>query len=374
MGILNRLFRRSGPPTSAPPNSAISRRRAPSASDLPAASASGAKTVAVTLYTGPITLEVVGESYRQKTLWALVGGIRAERVHEDVIALLVPEPENPIDENAISVLIGGQLVGYLSRDDAANYVGGLRRLIETNETRRVALRGVIVGGGDRGGRLGSLGVFLEHDPADFGIGPVPASRTNRHLRTGLSEAVATDLADESYDLSWLHTLGENDPLAIKKLRVLVADPPDPIDQHFMLLELEHRLYRCRDVFAEALTEFDAVCQQHHDAMGTIRPALVAKFGAVPVIELYRQSAIRWQKTKDWTKAREWAERGLAIYGEECIRPEAVADLQKRVAYATSKLEESRHPASRRTAAGRTVLAPADSTEVLECRSCGRPFE
>ncbi|MGH2781026.1 MAG: hypothetical protein ACRDLA_06365 [Thermoleophilaceae bacterium] len=83
----------------------------------------------------------------------------------------------------------------------------------------------------------------------------------------------------------------------------------------------------------ALDEFDAVCAQHDAEMDRIRPALYDKFGAVPVIDMYRQAAIRCQKAHDWRQMRFWAERGLAVYGSEAARPEAVADLDKRLAYA-----------------------------------------
>jgi hypothetical protein len=143
-------------------------------------------TVGATLYEGDDTLEVVGESYRQEVLWEIVGGRCDERVRFDTVALLVPEPTNEHDPNAIMVLIRGELVGYLSREDATMYLPGLRRLIERSEDGRVALNATIVGGGkdtDHRGRvavtvfggdkhtdrLGLLGVFLHHDPADFGI-------------------------------------------------------------------------------------------------------------------------------------------------------------------------------------------------------------
>jgi hypothetical protein len=38
------------------------------------------------------------------------------------------------------------------------------------------------------------------------------------MRTGLTDALATDAADDSYDLSWLSDLPADDIRAIKKLR------------------------------------------------------------------------------------------------------------------------------------------------------------
>src|SRR4051794_1775474 len=94
---------------------------------------------------GSETLEVVGESFHQDDLWLLVGGFTPDRVRCDVVAMLVPEPENPVDENAVQVLIEDVPVGHLSREDAAVYLAGVSYLISTRGT--VALRGQIVGGG-----------------------------------------------------------------------------------------------------------------------------------------------------------------------------------------------------------------------------------
>jgi hypothetical protein len=53
-----------------------------------------------------------------------------------------------------------------------------------------------------------------------------------------------------------------------------------------------------------------------------RPALVGKFKRAPVIEMYRQAAIRRQKVKEWEAARKWARRGLKVYGLEAAPPDA----------------------------------------------------
>lgn len=164
--------------------------------------------VSVTLYGGTQTLEVVGESRRQENLWAIVGhGPRNERVRRECYALLVPETENPYDENAITVWVNGLHVGYLSRADAMVYRAGVISLMKSAP---VAVAGEIVGGGRGGPPM--LGVFLHHDPADFGIAPAGAYADE--LRTGLSEALLTDLADDCYDLSWMQTLSQDSRRAI----------------------------------------------------------------------------------------------------------------------------------------------------------------
>jgi hypothetical protein len=48
-------------------------------------------------------------------------------------------------------------------------------------------------------------------------------------------------------------------------------------------------------------------------------------------------AIRQQKAHDYSQALWWAERGLAIYGSDCARPETVEDLRSRAAKYRDKL-------------------------------------
>jgi hypothetical protein len=340
------------------------------------AAASGRTSYEATLYPGDDTLEVVGESHRQEVLWQLVGGRRREDVRHPTHALLLPEPDNPVDPDAISVLIEGQLVGYLSRSVAAAYRPGLVALMERSSNGLVALEAVIVGGGERSDGVGFLGVFLEHDPADFGMTPRRAAQAERGFRTGFSEAVATDLEDDSYDLSWFMELGDDDTKAITRLRRLLETDPDPIDRHYMMCELERRLYRSRDAFASALDEFDALCRQHDGEMDTIRVALMQKFGRVPVIDTYRQATIRCQKAKDWSAAKTWAERGISIYGVDASRSDARQDLEKRLAYALAKLEVANKPRAPRPKRSVAAHATAAATEIeaLVCAVCGRSFE
>lgn len=321
---------------------------------------------------GRETLEVVGESHYQTALWRCVGGDDGGRVHCEVHATLVPEPTNPQDRNAIEVLIGGDIVGYLSREDAAMYLPGLHALSDRHGGA-IALEGHVVGGDWHGDRRGMLGVFLDHEPSDFGLRVQQVAHIGE-LRTGLSQAIETDIEDDRYDLSWLDRLsGSHQPQDVVILRRLLGEEDDPIDRHFMLSELAKCLYKSRDAFASALDEYDTVCEQHHAEMGVIRPALVEKFGCVPVIEMYRQAAIRCQKAKDWPRMRAWAQRGLVVYGADAGRPEVVADLGKRLAYAEAKIAAPT-PAPRRVRSVPQVAAVEPTIETLSCVVCGASFE
>jgi predicted Zn-ribbon and HTH transcriptional regulator len=282
--------------------------------------------------------------------------------------VLEPEPTNPVDPNAICVLIDDELVGYLAREDAQAYIDGLHALISGCSTGCIGLRGVIAGGGIRDGRRGFLGVFLDHDPADFGVHHHFIAMEGE-LRTGYSQARATDLADDSYDLSWGDTLPDDPWKAVDRIERLLVEERDPIDRHFMFAQLEKSLYRCRSSHADAFDRFDNACRRHDAEMDILRPVLIAKFGCVPVIEMYHQAVIRYQKAKDWDQMRSWAIRALSVYGDESARPEELVDLQKRVTYATAKLE-----APMRSEKSRSREPSVVAMEVLVCVTCGSSFE
>lgn len=104
-------------------------------------------------------------------------------------------------------------------------------------------------------------------------------------------------------------------------------------------------------------------------------SLLTKFGGIPVIDMYKQASIRWQKVHDWEAARTWAERGLTVYGSEAIRDEVIDDLHKRVAHATEKLQQAARPHAARPSKKVTAANPhAAKTETLICSSCGASFE
>ena len=183
--------------------------------------------VSAYLHPGDEDLEVVGESYRQDALWSMCSSTPGDRVRHEVVALLLPEPQNPHDPNAIAVHIDGGLVGYLARDTAVQYGPGLLALM-ARCGGHVALPGWVVGGGYREDGLGMLGVWLQHDPRDFGLEPEGRTRrvgpttrpvaSDGTMRTGFTEAWLTDVDDDSHDLSWFDELPDADSPAIAKLR------------------------------------------------------------------------------------------------------------------------------------------------------------
>ncbi|HET9899149.1 MAG TPA: hypothetical protein VFQ44_29850 [Streptosporangiaceae bacterium] len=64
---------------------------------------------------------------------------------------------------------------------------------------------------------------------------------------------------------------------------------------------------------------------------------MAKWGKIPLLDTYRQMAIRQQKKQDWHACKWWAERGVALYGQRAAREDAVEDLIKRRNRAAAKL-------------------------------------
>ncbi len=285
------------------------------------------------VFDGHHDLNVVGESHYQEDLWHVVGAgcYPAQRVRVEVTAVLAAEADNPYDANAVSVWVDRRKVGYLSQQDAELYHAGLLDL-QADCGRAVALPGVVAGGGIRDDGPGMLGVFLRHDPADFGLRrPHLVIPAQSGFRTALADALATDQADDSYDMAWLQDLPGDDVRAIPVLRQLLARERDLLSRHFMYAELEKILYRARNAFTSALAEYDQVCQQHDAEMDSLRPVFIAKWGKIPLLETYRQMTIRQQKAGNYPQALWWAERGIVIYGNDSARTEFVEDLQHRAA-------------------------------------------
>lgn len=79
-------------------------------------------------------VDVVGESHYKESLRSLFPAkLPADGSQSiDTTALLLPEPTNKHDPNAVMVLVQGKQVGYLAREDAARYAPVLNQLIRAN--------------------------------------------------------------------------------------------------------------------------------------------------------------------------------------------------------------------------------------------------
>jgi hypothetical protein len=103
---------------------------------------------------------VVGESHYQDALTAIAGGKHPESVSIPTQAVLMPEPENPYDPDAVAVYIAGRKVGHLPRPAAKAYGPVGRRFAEQQQVGVCAA--TITGGWDRGdGDTGHFGVRID---------------------------------------------------------------------------------------------------------------------------------------------------------------------------------------------------------------------
>jgi hypothetical protein len=111
---------------------------------------------------GEESVAVVGESNYQAAIRRVCGANRGEAVRFDCVAVLVSEPENRFDPNAVMVFVdGGGKVGYLSRDDALDYQPAVQTAADAGFAISCPAH---VAGRGREGETTNLGVFLKLPP------------------------------------------------------------------------------------------------------------------------------------------------------------------------------------------------------------------
>jgi hypothetical protein len=116
--------------------------------------------------TGDERIAVVGESNYQDELSRVAGPKQPGGVKLTVRAVLMREPDNPYDPNAVAIFLDGAgKVGYLSRDDAVEYGDLLRRCADQG---RVGACEAIVLGGDAT-RQTQFCVWLHIDGPDVSL-------------------------------------------------------------------------------------------------------------------------------------------------------------------------------------------------------------
>ena len=108
--------------------------------------------------------EIVGEASYQDELRRIADGRteRGERV--EFRAVLVPEPENRYDKNAVAVFAeGGGVVGYLDRELAAQRQADIIAHIRNNKSHPCCMAAMFGGLGEKP----SIGVWLDIDWDEF---------------------------------------------------------------------------------------------------------------------------------------------------------------------------------------------------------------
>jgi hypothetical protein len=114
---------------------------------------------------GDFAVEVVGVSRRQDGLAAIVERHGRSGRAVTIDAVLVLEDANPHDANAVRVEIDGDMVGYLSRDNARRYRADLAAVGQPHASVRCNAR--IVGGFETpSGERAHFGVRLDLPPMD----------------------------------------------------------------------------------------------------------------------------------------------------------------------------------------------------------------
>lgn len=102
---------------------------------------------------GTFDTEVVGESNYQKALKEITKAIGG-KAPWPADAIVIPEPKNPHDMNAVRVDISEQTVGYLSREDAIAFHCLLQKMKAPNGAYQTKAK--IFGGGEK-----HFGVWLD---------------------------------------------------------------------------------------------------------------------------------------------------------------------------------------------------------------------
>lgn len=113
-------------------------------------------------------MNVAGESHYQEALQELTGTDGTTELRVKTEAVLVPEPSNVHDTNAVMVQVDGRLVGYLPRQSAVGYAP-MVAAVEARG-RSAACEAMIAG---RGGETSALGVFLRLPKPDEEVSSPP---------------------------------------------------------------------------------------------------------------------------------------------------------------------------------------------------------
>ncbi len=185
--------------------------------------------------------EVAGESnYVDAIRKALGNHTGRDWVETTTVAQLVPEPNNRYDANAVQVLINGNVVGYLPREDAVRYAPILSSLVASGWLPQVSaqVRGAVVEdyNYDSPGRAETTTQFVGNVRLDLAephlLLPANAAPDDRHVMLPHGNAIQVT-GEEAYlstlaplvglaGETWIHvTLHEVTEQAARSVKTLV---------------------------------------------------------------------------------------------------------------------------------------------------------
>jgi hypothetical protein len=256
--------------------------------------------------------------------------------------LIAREPSNPVDRNALRATVGDLHVGYLAREIAEQ----LSPVLDKAKVRDFTVPGVVRGGSPDTPSLGIhlwLGRRITSGPEIVIEDDVARSERFRVAWPPVTDSQTKGPAVPGDDVPGVYTGGSHhggrwskieisdSSVAIRRLREFLTTETDSLERHFAFNLLEDNLYKVRDLAAALLDEYRAACEQHHSEIGVIRPALIAQFGGLPFIPMYKQMPILLTKQREWTLAIEWCERWMQVYGQDCLERQWPEDVAKRMA-------------------------------------------
>lgn len=127
---------------------------------------------------GSALLPAVGESHYQRALEAICGrrGRSWTEVTCEVTAVLVPEPSNPYDPEAVMVTVDGRQVGHLSRADARAYAEVIALAVQRGGYP--VCRALVCGRGE-GSETRNLDIFLDLAPPQEALDALKRSTLGR---------------------------------------------------------------------------------------------------------------------------------------------------------------------------------------------------
>ncbi|MFQ5472373.1 MAG: HIRAN domain-containing protein [Dehalococcoidia bacterium] len=108
---------------------------------------------------GDFHLEIVGEYYYQDELRRIAAGRTEKQERVEFKVVLLPEPDNQDDNNAVAVYAaGGSVIGYLSHELAKEYQPAINSFIGATKSHP-SCNAVMAGGYGKK----SIGVWLDLD-------------------------------------------------------------------------------------------------------------------------------------------------------------------------------------------------------------------